>query len=193
MLDSLWFWNEKTNGQLSDRPRMQVHNFISDEKKTLILNHFGLGKTDVRLSFSTHLCSITTISNTGALKWIADFIDCTDDNSFSVEKIKLHWFDLKKFISKKKSWLLQLRDIKERQWSMQSGKFCKIFDQFRPLTKYMVVVIPKFFYSFMNSHNKTMIKQGKMCSTLFRNCIKNYSKCIFPSQQKLPRGFSPPH
>ena len=33
-------------------------------------------------------------------KWITDSIDCKDDNSFSVEKIKLNWFDLK-FISKK--------------------------------------------------------------------------------------------
>ena len=67
----------------------------------LILNHCGLGKMHVRLSFSIQLCSIATISNTGTLKWIADSIDLTDDNSFSVEKIKLHWFDLKKFISKK--------------------------------------------------------------------------------------------
>ena len=36
-------------------------------------------------------------------KWIADFIDFTDDNFFSVEEIKLLWFDLKKFISKKKT------------------------------------------------------------------------------------------
>ena len=33
--------------------------------------------------------------------WIADSIDCTDDNSFSAEKMKLHWFDLKKFMRKK--------------------------------------------------------------------------------------------
>ena len=34
-------------------------------------------------------------------KWIADSIDCTDDNSILTTKIKLHWFDLKKFIRKK--------------------------------------------------------------------------------------------
>ena len=33
-------------------------------------------------------------------KWIADCIDCANDNSFSVEKIKLNCFNLK-FISKK--------------------------------------------------------------------------------------------
>ena len=32
-------------------------------------------------------------------KWIAGSIDCTDDNSFSLEEIKLNRFDLKKFIS----------------------------------------------------------------------------------------------
>ena len=35
-------------------------------------------------------------------KWIADYIYCRDDNSFSVEKIKLNWFNLKIFIGKKK-------------------------------------------------------------------------------------------
>ena len=34
-------------------------------------------------------------------KWIADSIDCTDDNPFSVENIKLHWLDMK-FINEKK-------------------------------------------------------------------------------------------
>ena len=36
-------------------------------------------------------------------KWIADLMNCADGNSFSVKKIKLNWFGLKKFVSKKKT------------------------------------------------------------------------------------------
>ena len=33
--------------------------------------------------------------------WVADSIDCINDNSFLVAKVKLNWSDLKKFIGKK--------------------------------------------------------------------------------------------
>ena len=44
---------------------------LFDEKKGLISNHCGLGKVDVRLSISTSLFSITTISNTGVFNHYA--------------------------------------------------------------------------------------------------------------------------
>ena len=53
-------------------------------------------------------------------------------------------------------------------WSMQNSKFCKILDYlFSPSKKTRVFVFPKILSSFINSYNKTMIKQAKMCSTLF--------------------------
>ena len=51
--------------------------------------------------------------------WIADSIDCTDDNPFSVEKIELHPFELKKFTSKRNG------DSYNKELSKTCGDLCK--------------------------------------------------------------------
>ena len=58
-------------------------------------------------------------------KWIADSIDCANDNSFSVEKIKLNWFNLKFVGKKRKNGDAYNKEIsiKDGRWTMQSGKF----------------------------------------------------------------------
>ena len=67
---------------------------------------------------------------------------------------------------------------------MQRGKFCKILDQFRSLINYRVFVIPKFLSSFLNSQNKAMIKQAKMCHALFPPLPTNNRRSKCNSQQK---------
>ena len=100
-------------------------------------------------------------------KWIAVLIDCASDISVAVEKFKLNWFNLKKFIGKKNG------GSYNKELSKTGGGPRKTVNSAKsglvsPSNKLKwVFFIPKFLSSFISSYNKAMMNQAIMCGMLF--------------------------
>ena len=99
-------------------------------------------------------------------KWIAVHIGCASDSSVSVEKFKLNWFNLKKFIGKKNDCSYN------KELSKTGGGPRKTLNSAKsglvsPSNKLKwVFIISKFFSSFISSYNKATMNQAIMCRML---------------------------
>ena len=100
-------------------------------------------------------------------KWIAVLIDCASGISVSVEKFKLNWFNLKKFICKKNGGSYN-KELSKTGGGPRKTVISAKSGLVSPSNKLKwVFFIPKFLYSFISSYSKAMMNQAIMCGMLF--------------------------
>ena len=111
-LSSMWVVSADIDVQKRGRKKNVLYFFMEIKKRTLCKSIFSKSKLWLSTIFAFRLQDVRyggSKNGSGLLIPLIHsipLIHCTDKNSFTVEKIKLNWFDLK-FVSKKKRWLLQ--------------------------------------------------------------------------------------